>query len=169
MKLILRVEHTEHDTLIDGFIKSAIRLVEDYLHRTLTTTTYELVQDTFEREIELNRGPVKSITSVHYMSEDDTAAPIEITNTNYDLLDKVDPPLLRFRDAYSAPTIDVRPDAIRIVFVAGETTVNKIPPEYKTAIQFLVTKMYESPIDEVEPDDLTAAYAMLHPTRSFRF
>lgn len=67
-----RVDISTDDTLIEGYIRAARELVEDYLDRSLVSQQYVMRLDSFPAEIELPRPP---------MAASGTATAVTITYT----------------------------------------------------------------------------------------
>src|SRR3990167_4208638 len=70
----LRIDHTDEDHVIDGFIAAARRQVEQDTGRTAVNTVYALTVERFpeERYIDVPRVPLSSIGSVKSYDADDT-------------------------------------------------------------------------------------------------
>jgi len=167
IKRHLKIEHTAEDDDIDDMIQAAQRIVENYLWETLMQTTWTLAQNCFEREMELLHGTVSSVTSVKYIDADGTEQ--EVSSANYDLITLSVPAMVRLKDNVTFPLTDVRPDAIRIIYVAGETDNSNIGPEIVSAIKLIVGDLEANRTDEPSAEVLSKAYDILHPIRKFQF
>jgi len=145
MKLSLGLEEsfTDHDGLISRMITSAQYEVEDFLWMTLLTTTWELTQEEWSERIVLRRGPIASISRVDYYDTSNVLQ--ELDSSNY-FLSQTDDGMCVFVDNISFPDTYNRPDAVKVTFIAGETSISDTRPvEY---IYFRVAEMYDNPLDE---------------------
>lgn len=70
------------------------------------------------RRIDLLRPPVISVSAVEYYDADNVLQ--TVSPSSYYVTDSVVPEL-RFVSSFSAPTVYVRPDAVRVTYVAGYT------------------------------------------------
>lgn len=135
----LRVIHEDEDSLIRGLIRAAREFCEEWNNRTYLTTTW---QDVFSkwpsgREIELQRPPLQSVTSITYRDTDDaeqTLAPsIYTVSTNRT------PGVVRLNKNESWPSLSCdHPEPVVVTFVAGGTTRASVNHKVKQAILLLV-------------------------------
>lgn len=116
-KLHARVDHAADDTLITALIAAARQEVEHVTGRALITQTWEMVLPEFADSMDLDLGPVASITSVKYL--DSNGAEQTLASTVYDLIDEALPPRLVLKTGQSWPATYAADDAVRIRFVAG--------------------------------------------------
>jgi len=72
VKLFGRIDTTEEDTLIEGFISTARMAAEEYLGRAFISQTITTVLDYWPSQIfELPRPPLISVTEIMALDEDD--------------------------------------------------------------------------------------------------
>lgn len=72
VKLFLRIDSTDFDSLLDRHITSAREWLENYLHRSFISQTHVLSCDYLENGMELPNPPITSITSVTIHKNDGT-------------------------------------------------------------------------------------------------
>lgn len=154
-KLQCRVDGATEDALITSYIKAARKSCEEFCNRAFFTQTWREVLNEFPlptplpgsnittSAIVLNRGWVRSITSVKYI--DNTGTEVTLSAPSYRL---VSTPKLpgRLVPAYGVSWPAVRADegVITVDFVAGWETVELIPDEIKQAIRFLTAHFYNN-------------------------
>jgi len=142
----LRIQNDfqDDDEYLVHLIGAARRYVEDIIDRTLITTQWTMVLDSFPvDEIELPRPPVsqtETATVITYVSQEDG------TQTLSDTLYRVDadatPGILKNNYGLCYPaTIDDRA-SVSITYWAGYGDSTKVPPQIKHAILFLVGHWY---------------------------
>lgn len=173
-KAHLDVSYTEKDTLITALIAAATAHLDGWtgiLGRCLVTQTWRQDFDRFNRCLRLPLYPVTSITSVKYDDTED--AEQTITNTNYDLLDDDLGAFVRFKDAYSFPSIhDDRP-AVRVTYVAGYASAAAVPDAIKQAMLLLIRHWFDNPsaviVGTISSPAPMAVDALLAPWRRIKF
>lgn len=147
VKLHLRVDYTDDDTLIGSLISAARSIVEARVKMSLSPQTIsvtvddwrDLIPDAYwSREIlHLPQGPLVSVVSVEYTTDG-------VTQTWDDENYVVSPGLpgrLSPKDGHSYPDLDTTLDAVTITYTVGEDT---IPPAARSAILLLVAHWYEN-------------------------
>lgn len=166
MKAHLRVDYDDEDPLIRGYISAARQRLEKRCGRAFVQQTWELQTDEFEDSFEIPKPPTVSITSVKYLDEDQVEQ--TVSAADYALVNGGDwaSSLILIGDEW--PTdLAVRPDAVRIRFIAGwapdgvvdpETDpgdyVANVPWDIKQAVLFLADHLYNN-----------RSEVMLQPTR----
>lgn len=140
VKAALRVDFTDDDALIAGFLSSAREWVERSIQSKLALQTWELVSDGFPTaEIILPFGPVQSITSIKYNDEGDveqTLASDSYSLDNVNVYPSVIP-----ADQWPS-TIDTF-DAVRVRFVVGYSDGTLVPSPIRSAIILKVKELYD--------------------------
>jgi len=116
-KLHARIEHSADDTLVTALITAAREQVEHITGRRLINQTWEQVLPAFADSMDLDIGPVSSITSVKYL--DSAGAEQTLSNTVYELISESLPPRLVLKTGQSWPATFTADNAVRIRFVAG--------------------------------------------------
>jgi uncharacterized phiE125 gp8 family phage protein len=146
-KAHLRVISTAEDTLITSLSKAAREDVENYTGRSLIATTWKQSGAAFADAIELLKSPVSSITSIQYV--DEAGATQTLSASVYRLVTSSDPAAaaparVELVDGESWPAVAVRPDAVRITFVAGYANAAAVPPSIVAAILLVLGDLYEN-------------------------
>jgi uncharacterized phiE125 gp8 family phage protein len=139
-----RIDISDDDVLLPGYIAAARRYCEMVAGRTFFSTTWRLVLNAWPRsqEIELPRPPLQSVTAMTYTDEDGDTATFD--SSNYYVVTATTPGLLVLKKNRAWPPVTLRRGGLIIEFVAGWTATNSIPAEYKQAIALLVAHWYEN-------------------------
>lgn len=138
MKVYLKVDGDDDDTLIESLITSSRQYVENYTGRSLMSQTRVMKLDYFPcAEIELMNGPVTSVTSVKYQDSDDAEQTVNASDYWTDLQTRW--PRIRVKNSW--PSAKCRPGSIVITYVCGYAT---IPEPLLTAIKRIVAHKYEN-------------------------
>jgi uncharacterized phiE125 gp8 family phage protein len=145
-KLHLRVDGTDDDTLITGYIGAARSWAEGFLGRSIVTQTRTVWMDSFPTDpIELLHSPVQSVTFVKYYDEDNVQQ--TLSASVYEVDTKDIPPRIYLADGQSWPATWNKRNAVQIEFVAGYGLPSTgmpvpIPKEIPLAIKHLVATWY---------------------------
>lgn len=142
-KTNLRVTNNLEDDLITSIIVAARKWVEGFTWRPLMTQT---IQANFDKvdvqsvDILINKFPIQSITSVKYINASGT----EITmtaGTDYET-DLISPiPRIRLT---AIPDMKDTLNAFKIRFVAGYSSAELVPSNYKQAMYLIITSLYDN-------------------------
>lgn len=158
-KAFLRVDSSDEDTLIDTLISTARQMVEDFTGRAIITQTWKLTLDkwplecpgcswlevktSMDRAILLPRSPLASVTSVKYYP-DDLGAQATLSASAYRVITGTLPGAIFLKSSEDWPALDIRPDAVEIIFVAGTADATTTPKQLTHAILLLVAHLYEN-------------------------
>ncbi len=158
----LRIDSGVDTTLIDNLIQAARFWCEDYINRTLLTTTFTLSldrigeRDEYLREgiytgayqvpylnyIELPRSPVQSVTHIKSYTDDNTASTLATSNYYEDLVRE--PARIVLRDGGSWPTDLRNANGIEVQYVAGYgDSRGTVPEPIRVAMLEYVSFLYE--------------------------
>jgi uncharacterized phiE125 gp8 family phage protein len=152
LKLFARIDGSDEDTLLEGFIKSARLLTENYLNKALIEQTITLKMDFWPDEsIELPRPPLISITAVETLSESDVAT--VYSSSNYYTVTTSEPGLLVLKNSVVLPYNSVRYyGGYQIRYKAGYgATAASVPQAIRDSIKQWATAMYENRAVGSEP------------------
>jgi uncharacterized phiE125 gp8 family phage protein len=146
-KAHLRVISNAEDTLITSLSKAAREDVENYTGRSLIATTWRQSGAGFVDVIELLKSPASSVSSIQYV--DEAGATLTLSASVYRLVTSSDPAAaaparVELVDGESWPAVAVRPDAVRINFVAGYASAAAVPPSMVAAILLVLGDLYEN-------------------------
>ncbi len=144
-KAHLRVDVADDNALITALIVAARQAFEEINGRSLFTTTWQLVLDSWPRRpfIVLPRPPLASVTSVVYT--DSAGTPVTWAATNYVVETLRTPGRVHLAEDADWPSATLRvASPITITYVAGWSSVGAIPQRYKQAILLLVGHWYEN-------------------------
>lgn len=148
-KAVLRIDHAQHDTMVQSLIKAARAYVETVGRLTLTDTTYDLRLDTFPSgPIDLRRGPVQSVTSITYTDAEGAAQTLSASTYNVDIYSL--PERIWPEDTWPATECEA-PNDVKVRYLAGYgDSADDIPESIRQALIAIVVHMYENPAAHTE-------------------
>ncbi len=141
-----RIESSDEDVLIVGFIEAAREWCEGYQNRAFITQTWELALDNFPSEnyVEIPNPPLQSVESIKYYDTDETEHTFSADSYHVDIYSEPGRVVLKYGETW--PSITLRTaNGVIIRFVAGygDTTAS-VPGKVKQAIKVLVGHLYEN-------------------------
>jgi len=141
----LRVDHTDDDTLITGYITAATRYAEEFTGRAFITQTLELVLDEFRAQIQIPRPPLQSVVSVKY--DDSNGLEQTLTEGVDFLVDTASQPGWVVAVESIWPETIETINSVRIRYVAGYVDGNSppsenVPRDIKSAILLIIGSLY---------------------------
>jgi len=142
LKTFLSLDASTYDTMLSGYITACRQAIETYTGRTLITTSYQLMFDSFPDIIELARPPVQSITSITYVDTDGVTQTLSSSLYRTDLISLFG----RIEPAYgeSWPSIRNVSNAVTVEFKCGYgDAAASVPDALKVAIMSLAADMFE--------------------------
>lgn len=140
----LRVDDADEKANIEALITVARGMIEDFTGRALLTQTWKLVLDEWPGDtIELARSPLASVTSVKYYPASG-AAQATLSAATYHALTGPTPGQIVLKDEETWPDLAARPDAVEVIFVAGNTSTEAVPAVLRHAVLFAVSHLYEN-------------------------
>jgi uncharacterized phiE125 gp8 family phage protein len=164
----LRIDATDEDVVVTGYVSAATQWAEEFMNRALVTQTWKLYLDEWPANgvITLPRPPLVSVTSVKYTS--DAGVEATFTSTNYHVDIVTEPGRIVLKSTASWPsTVLADINGIVVEYVAGYTVV---PQAIQQALRFMVGHYYENReayvlgnIQAIRVPD--AAKALLYPWR----
>jgi uncharacterized phiE125 gp8 family phage protein len=127
-KLHLRVDSADEDSLLPVYISAARRMLEQETSRRLITQTWTLYLDEFpDEEIDLQIGPVQSVSSVKYVDEagvQQTVSPLD-----YALDTVTSPGWVLPTLGKTWPSTRAVANAVEVTFVCGYGATGASVPE----------------------------------------
>ena len=140
VKAWTKIEQNAEDSLLEGLMIPAIRAAaENFTERSLMLQTWELVLDAFPASaVELRRPPIQSIVSIKYIDRE-TRTEVQMDPSGYSLDKDSEPGWVMPAYGTDWPDTLDTPNAVRIRFIAGYTTV---PPDIKAWIAMHVATLY---------------------------
>lgn len=142
LKTWVNQESNDHDALLTSVLTSARQAVEDYLTRSLVSSTFNVYVDQWPSEgIVLPYPPVSSVTHVKYYDVNDTQQTLD--PGKYTLInDTDDSSFLLLAENLSPPTLSSwRPNPIEVEY---EVTNPPVPEQAKVGIMWVASMMYEN-------------------------
>lgn len=152
VKSHLRVDFTDEDTLISGYITAARETVEEECSRALVTQTLELGLDDFpicEDRIRIPRGQLQSIDSFTYVDVDAQTHTM-VSGTDYKLNQYAEPAelVLPWNQIWPAVILDTAAP-VKIQFTCGYGDASTVPTKAKQAMLMLIGDWYTNREDVV--------------------
>lgn len=142
MKVFLRVDHNDEDSLIESLIASARDHVEALTGRALRERTYALTLDRFPTSLELHEAPFVEVDSVAYYDSANESQSFSVDNLEYIHQLRT---TLKLKPSVSAPSVADRTDAVTITYTAGYgDNAGECPEGLKQAVRFLTAHYYEN-------------------------
>jgi uncharacterized phiE125 gp8 family phage protein len=140
-KKFLVVDHSDDDADISALLRTAYEFLQPpfgCLRVSIAPQTLRLDAPCWPTcSIELPAGPVQSITSVKYFDEDNVEQ--TLASSEYFL----DNDTLMWATSFSAPSIYLRPSAVRITYLTGYAA-DALPAVIRTAILQAVKHWYDN-------------------------
>lgn len=152
----LRVTHSSEDTLIELYLRAAIRVVEESAHITLLPATVTQIFDTIPapgQYLDLSL-PLTSLTSLSYNTVE---APADFTTFTGGVVDA----------AYNRPRV-YAPDGwpscwqFKAIYSSGYATADAIPKPLIVAVLLTLSDMYENRTDSIKQLPTAVDY-LIHP------
>jgi uncharacterized phiE125 gp8 family phage protein len=134
---------TGEDDALNWFIKAARSVAESRTNRALVPQTWKLTLNKFPASgvIECNKNPLVSVSSIVYIDSDGTSQ--TWSSSNYIVDDQREP--WRITPAYgeSWPSTQPRINAVTVTFIAGYSTVEKIPYNIQQGMRLVIGDFYK--------------------------
>lgn len=133
IKSQLRITTTADDDSLRLFAASIRHQVENYLGKTLITSTWEWKVDCFSNCMLMPMGPIQSITSIEYVDTNGDSQTLSSSLYQFDKRGRLMP-------AYgqSWPSTRSQYDAVTVTYIAGETHAGNVPEDIKHAMLLLI-------------------------------
>lgn len=166
LKKQVRAEyHTDDDTYLQALELAAVAWAEKWLGFAVAEQEWEYLVDNFSGGLTIPLAPVISVDAVVYDDADGTETPLagfrafnEGTSDRAYVLPPADT---------DWPEVSGEPQAVRVTFTAGTTTV---PAQFKHAIRLIVAGWYENreSVAEKAPQEIPfGVEALLLPLRNW--
>lgn len=152
LKTFARIDGSDEDTLLEGFIKAARLATEEYLGRYLIEQEVRCIFDFwYSEEIELPRPPLISVTKIATLDEDDTET--EYSSSNYYVITEDCPGRVILKQGVTPPTNTERDyGGYKIEYSAGYgSQASDVPASITEAIKLWATAIYENRAVTGEP------------------
>lgn len=152
LKLFARIDNSDEDTLLEGFIVATRQAAEQYLNRALLCRKIRLVYDEwFCRTIELPSPPLISIDGVYTVDEDGVTT--EYSSDNYYIVTEHLPGQLVIKRSATMPINTTRDTGgYRVEYFAGYGELaTDVPQQIREALKLWATALYENRAITTEP------------------
>jgi uncharacterized phiE125 gp8 family phage protein len=152
VKSHLKIDGSDDDTILNGFIKQAREYCEGYQNKRYITQTLEMSLDRFPSAnyIEFRDcSPVHSITSIKYTDKDGVESTFDAENYILDDVSFVNKVVLAYGKTW--PDVTLLPvNGVKIQFIAGYgVTADKVPETVKIAMVLHIRLHY----DDMRPEE----------------
>lgn len=156
----LRVETDEDDSLIDGYLAAAVRVVEEYTNRCLLPRKIAQTFPCFPvdaKPVDCAQNPLIAVESLKY--KDSASAEVTVTESEMQVVKsqtiaRIWPPV---RTCW--PQTDGSQSAVTLTYTAGYP-VGKIPSDILAAVRLILTELYERREDFVKRLPTAAEYLL---------
>jgi len=142
-----RVDIDADDALIQGYIRAARELCEDYVERTFVTQQLQMKLDQWPIEVELPRPPMSNAGTTTAVivtyTLSDTGATQTLPASVYRVDRDATPGVVRNRYGYTWPSNRDDQNSISVTWWAGYDDVSAIPQRVKNAVLMTVLALYE--------------------------
>ena len=145
IKTHLRIDVSDEDTLLAGYISAAREMCETISRRAFVTQT---IQTRFmmwpaSGRFMLPRPPLQSVTSISYT--DSAGVSSTMSSSDYIVYSAPEPGQIILGYGKSWPTATLQPGpSILIEYVAGYGVASAVPQRYKQAIMLLAGHYFEN-------------------------
>lgn len=138
-----RIDYSEEDSLLAGYLKAARDMVERDSQRAMFTQTWTLKLDAFPcDQIELRVCPVQAVTSITYT---DTSGASQTWGTSNYVVDvQSEPATITLASGAVWPTTLDQANVVTVTFTAGYATPTAVPPLACQLIRLLAGHWYRN-------------------------
>lgn len=145
----LKVDYTEEDALITGYIETAHNFVEDYTNIAIGVQNFEehLTADITEEYVFLSMNPLVLITSV--------VAIDEVDGTEQDVTSDI----IKITNALGTRLKTEKKKSYKVTYSAGVALAD-IPKQMHQAILLSVSDMFENRIEKVKQKRTSVEYLL---------
>lgn len=162
-KAHLRVTSSDEDTLIELYLRAAIRRVEQYCNISLLTSTVTEIFPSFPDEMQpfdLSVQPATAVTSLSYNTTDATGVFTTISGANY--ITEFDHNKAQIKPVTSWD-YDGTVLQVKVIYQAGYANAAAVPANLKVAILLILADFYENRTDADAVQINRAAIALMQP------
>ena len=159
VKAFLQVTTNVDDTLLSDIIFHTTDYLESVIHRQFLTATYRFSLDAFPWDpswstqqglmqwtrfprtlIEIPRPPLQSITSIKYQNINNVET--TFATTEYGVDADSEPGRVYLLPGHSWPSTYAIPNAVKIIYLAGWTSVDAMPARLRSLLLFVIGDLY---------------------------
>lgn len=134
---------TDQDAVLDEYHDAAVRVLEDYTGRSLTTQTWQASQCAFPQRFWLPRAvPLQSVTFIKYYDASNVLQ--TLSASVYSVPAFAEPAYVRLAYGQIWPVVYDRDDAVQVEYVTGATSAEAVPAPLRQAVQLLVGHYYRN-------------------------
>lgn len=146
IKVYLKIDHTDEDSLLTDLIRSARIEIETLTRRHFIERTVAQTHDCFPSgdKLELKKAPVQSITSVAYVDVSGTNQ--TFSADNYRLVTDRIRPFIRLKNGVSWPSVELSNDvAVTLTYLTGYGSASSsVPENVRRALRIAIAFAYEN-------------------------
>ena len=156
VKLFARIDGTDEDTLLQGFIKAVREAMENYLGRALIEQTIKMTMDHWpDNPVKLPMPPLISVTQIVTLDEDDTET--VYSTDSYYVHTLTTPGQIVIKHGATPPTnTDRYYGGYRVDYKAGYgTSTADVPQSIREAMKLWCSIYYETrTLTEIPPNEV---------------
>ena len=137
-KQYARIDAADDNPLVQALIVAARQHCEDYISKTIITTTLELTLDEWPADgmIAVPRPPLQSVSSIKYTDSDGVEH--AVSASDYVVSAETTRARVYLKNIPTATLQEI--GAIKIRYVAGYASVDAVPQKIKQAIKLLISQ-----------------------------
>ena len=171
------IDHSDHDDLLNGLIKSARQRIEKILGRALVEQTRTAFYKSWPVTVIELPNPIQSVDSIKYTDVDNSKETFSADNYKVDAASEPGRIVLGYNKSWPSATLHPVEYPIEIQYVCGyepddsspaDYTIN-IPSPILTAIKLDVDLKYNMPPEKLAEYTDNAIEALLMPYKGWRF
>jgi uncharacterized phiE125 gp8 family phage protein len=151
LRLHLRLDTEDIDTLLSLYISAARDVIERYVRRQLLTASFELWCPSFAQKITLPYPPLQSVDTIIYL--DLTGAETVLNATTY-VVNTIATPgemTLALNATIPSTQLTFGSDAVRIFYTAGYgAKASDVPAPLRAAVLLCAADLFENPTAQVD-------------------
>ena len=144
----IALDDTRHDAEVTRVLAAARGYCENVTGRTLRTDVQRnLFLDRWpNQEIRLYDPPLRSVTSITYFDTSDVSQ--TLPTTEYDVILSTDSQgVIVWSDTFTRPLLACRPDAIKVDYLSGYTSIQNDAPALQQAVEVMLTRLWDDQED----------------------
>lgn len=143
------ISHNDHDVMLNALIKNAREEAEHRTNRALMPQTIAALYKTWPKNdtFVLPSAPLTSVTSIIYTAADGTETTFASDNYAVDTDSVPGRVVLGYEKVWPTATLHHDEYPIEVTYVAGYANAAAVPQSIKTAMLFIIERLYDRPPD----------------------
>lgn len=176
MKVHVREDYNDNDTILNAMIKAARVWVEKEYQLSLVQRTYRADVEGFAGRFRLPNPPLSSITSIYYYTPDSPQA-LTLLDASFYRADLGRSEIYIDASSATIPSVASRHDAVQITYVAGyepstdspQDLTENVPAAVRAAIKLQAADLFENreTNTQLRMQELPTTKMLLAPWREY--